>query len=125
VRAHAHEEVTVPVLDPTGLYEVLREPRDGERPVLVHALAGFVDAGAAGRLAAEHLLSALDSEVVARFDVDQLMDYRSRRPHVTFVEDRLQDYQAPTLALYRLVDGLARLGIPYSMASPRRGSPSA
>ena len=44
--------------------------------------------------------------MVAEFDADQLIDYRSRRPQISFVEDHLQDYQAPSLALYRLVDGL-------------------
>ena len=47
------------MLDPDGLYEldpVQPQPGELERPVLVHALSGFVDAGGAGRLAAEHLL---------------------------------------------------------------------
>ena len=42
------------------------------------------------------------------FDADQLIDYRSRRPLISFVEDHLEDYQAPVLALYRLHDGLGQ-----------------
>jgi proteasome assembly chaperone (PAC2) family protein len=94
------------MLAPEELYQLAQEPADLARPVLVHALPGFVDAGSAGRLAAEHLLDSLDHEVVARFDVDQLVDYRSRRPTIVFAEDHYADYNAPELALYRVSDSL-------------------
>ena len=94
------------MLAPEELYQLGEEPSDLARPILVHALPGFVDAGSAGRMAAEHLLATLDHEVVARFDVDQLVDYRSRRPTMTFAEDHYADYDAPELALYRLYDSL-------------------
>jgi predicted ATP-grasp superfamily ATP-dependent carboligase len=95
-----------PMLDPEELYQLGEEPGDLARPILVHALPGFVDAGSAGRLAAEQLLASLDHEVVARFDVDQLVDYRSRRPTMVFAEDHYADYAAPELALYRVYDEL-------------------
>jgi predicted ATP-grasp superfamily ATP-dependent carboligase len=94
------------MLDPEELYELGEEPGDLARPILVHALPGFVDAGSAGRLAAEQLLASLDHEVVARFDIDQLVDYRSRRPTMVFAEDHYEDYAAPELALYRVYDAL-------------------
>jgi predicted ATP-grasp superfamily ATP-dependent carboligase len=93
------------VLDPDSLYTLNDEqPRDGEldRPVLVHAMSGFVDAGSAGRLAAESLLSGLGNRVLATFDVDQLYDYRARRPAMLFAEDHWESYDAPQLTL-RLV----------------------
>lgn len=65
--------------------------------VLVHALDGFLDAGNAGRLAAEQL--ALETRVVASFDVDQLYDYRGRRPPLTFSEDHYEDFATPRLVL--------------------------
>jgi predicted ATP-grasp superfamily ATP-dependent carboligase len=99
-----------PMLDPEELYELGEEPGDLARPVLVHALPGFVDAGSAGRLAAGHLLASLDHEVVARFDVDQLIDYRSRRPAMVFAEDHYEDYEGHELALYRVYDSL---GTPF------------
>jgi predicted ATP-grasp superfamily ATP-dependent carboligase len=99
-----------PMLAPEELYQLAEEPADLARPVLVHAMPGFVDAGSAGRLAAEHLLASLDHEVVARFDADQLVDYRSRRPGMVFAEDHYADYDAPTLALYRVYDSL---GTPF------------
>jgi len=68
--------------------------------VLVQALDGFVDAGSGRRLAGEHLLNALDSEPLVTFDVDQLIDYRSRRPEMTFTRDHWDGYAAPELAVH-------------------------
>src|SRR3954447_5952881 len=64
----------------------LRGP-DGRGPVMLEMLDGFVDAGAARRLAREHLLAAAPSVVIASFDADLLYDYRARRPTMLFVED--------------------------------------
>jgi len=36
------------------------------------------------RLLAEHLLRNFSHETVAQFDVDRLIDYRSRRPLMTY-----------------------------------------
>jgi hypothetical protein len=74
------------------------------RPVLVHALDGFVDAGSGRRLAREHLLDALDSELLVSFDVDQLIDYRSRRPEMTFTTDHWDGYAAPELSMHVIRD---------------------
>jgi hypothetical protein len=73
---------------------------------LVMGFTGFADAGHVVRQITAELLDTPAAEMIAEFDADQLIDYRSRRPQVSFVEDHLQDYQAPSLALYRLVDGL-------------------
>lgn len=109
------------MLDPTELYQI-EEDADatlaasvaedglpvgadaGEPRVLLHHLGGYIDAGQAGRLAIEHLLSTLPSSLVATFDVDQLLDYRSRRPTMTFERDHWADYDEPMLALYALRD---------------------
>jgi len=77
---------------------------DGIGPVLVHALEGFSDAGHAIRLAAEHLKDSLDTELVASFAIDDLLDYRSRRPVMTFKTDHFTSYQEPQLGLYALRD---------------------
>nr|WP_230416663.1 PAC2 family protein [Micromonospora tarapacensis] len=74
------------------------------QPVLIQALTGFVDAGNAGRLAREQLLTSLESRPIARFDLDQIFDYRSRRPVMTFVEDHWESYDAPELELHLLHD---------------------
>ncbi|WP_375478631.1 PAC2 family protein [uncultured Jatrophihabitans sp.] len=90
-------------LDPEELFDL-----DADRPelsgvVLLHALDGFVDAGAAMRLARMTLL-ADDAPVVARFDVDQLYDYRARRPIMRFDVDRWSGYDTPQLAVRLLHD---------------------
>ena len=83
---------------------------DGRGPVLVHALEGFSDAGHAIRLAAAHLKAALDTELVASFAIDELLDYRSRRPLMTFKTDHFTHYDDPELSLYALRDSV---GTPF------------
>ena len=83
---------------------------DGRGPVLIHALEGFSDAGHAVRLAAEHLKSSLANELVASFSIDDLLDYRSRRPVMTFKTDHFTGYQEPQLGLYALQDAV---GTPF------------
>lgn len=86
--------------DPSSLYTLEPDLPDLGEPVLVQALDGFVDAGAAKRLAREALLSAHSSRVLATFDVDALLDYRARRPLMTFDEDHWADYADPQLAVH-------------------------
>ncbi len=94
--------------DPQDLYTLdprLEELTEGlVEPVLVHALSGFVDAGSAVRLAREHLETAFEHRVVATFDVDQLHDYRARRPMMTFDRDHFSSYDRPQLVLRRVLD---------------------
>jgi predicted ATP-grasp superfamily ATP-dependent carboligase len=95
------------VLDPQDLYELASdqpEPGSLQEPVMLHVLGGFIDAGSAGRLAGEHLLSVLDHRVLATFDVDQLYDYRARRPPMTFLEDHWDSYERPELVLRQVKD---------------------
>ncbi|MEU1429717.1 PAC2 family protein [Nocardia sp. NPDC005746] len=77
---------------------------DGSGPVLVHGLEGFTDAGHAVRLATSHLKDSLEHELVASFDMDELLDYRSRRPLMTFKTDHFSDYSEPELSLWALKD---------------------
>jgi len=94
------------VRDPHELYELTGDLPDLERPALVQAMSGFVDAGGAARLAREHLLTGADRapRELARFDLDQLLDYRSRRPTMLFVEDHWESYDEQALALRLLHD---------------------
>ena len=68
----------------------------GQELVLIHALDGFLTAGAAPRLAATQLRSG-HGTVIKSFDLDGLYDYRARRPFITFESDHYQDYEEPTL----------------------------
>jgi hypothetical protein len=72
-------------VDREPLYELVTRPLL-EDPVLVVSLDGWIDAGFAAATAAAHLVSLLDPTVVARFDVDVLVDHRSRRPVTHLVE---------------------------------------
>ncbi|AIY19886.2 proteasome assembly chaperone family protein [Pimelobacter simplex] len=78
-------------------------------PMIV-ALDGFLDAGNAGALACRHLVrtGAASPEgggvVVATFDVDELHDYRARRPPLTFARDHYEGYEAPRLVVRMLRD---------------------
>ncbi|GAA3735313.1 proteasome assembly chaperone family protein [Salinactinospora qingdaonensis] len=90
--------------DPIDLYELRPDPPELDAPVMLVSLDGFIDAGAAARQAVTTLFETFEAEEVATFDIDRLLDYRSRRPTMTFVENRWDDYTAPTLALYRMRD---------------------
>ncbi|WP_091121499.1 proteasome assembly chaperone family protein [Nocardioides terrae] len=73
--------------------------------VMVQVLDGFLDAGNASALAAQHLVDASTSApVVATFDVDAFHDYRARRPPVTFARDHYEDYETPRLVVRLLRD---------------------
>src|ERR1700722_2776953 len=74
---------------------------------MLYYLDGFIDAGSAGRLLTTHLTSSLEHEEVARFDVDALIDYRSRCPVMSYAKDHWEDYETPelTLSLVRDAEG--------------------
>lgn len=92
------------MLDPDELFTVTDAAPGLTAPVLVHALTGFIDAGGAGRIAADHLLSTLDHELVATFDPDQLVDYRSRRPVMIYDKDHYESYSSPLVQLHVVRD---------------------
>lgn len=81
-------------------------PRSG---VLVVAVGSFIDAGKIQGLLGEHLVESGDPETVAAFDVDQLVDYRDRRPTMIFDRNRWDGYDSPELLLRRLSDRDGRL----------------
>lgn len=85
-----------------GLFRWELETQESGAPVLVHALRGSMDAGHAGQLVVTHLLRTHEHERVATFAVDDLLDYRSRRPQMTFDTSRFTAYEDPELALDRL-----------------------
>ncbi len=92
------------MVDPQELYKVERAPRPDENPVLLHALAGFLDAGSVGDMVADEILDVFEHEVVVRFDVDRLIDYRARRPRMHFERDHWASYDEPAIVIHRVVD---------------------
>lgn len=92
------------MLAPEDLYTIVGDLPALDGPILVHAMSGFVDAGSAIRLASEHLLATSEHRVVATFDLDLLLDYRSRRPIMVFDQDHWESYADPALSLHLLTD---------------------
>lgn len=92
------------MLDPRLLYQFdpsLWERMRGRRPVLVHLLEGYIDAGQVARTLAEHIRETCEPETLVQFDVDQLHDYRSRRPTMVFDTDHWKSVEPFRLELLR------------------------
>ncbi|MDL9936373.1 PAC2 family protein [Gordonia sp. ABSL1-1] len=106
----------------SALYELaFPAPRlsgDGTGPVLIHALEGFADAGHAVALAATHLRDSLDSEILATFSSDELMDYRSRRPTISFNGETFTDVEMPALTIHAVRDNAGTAFLLLSGAEP-------
>ncbi|KGM13305.1 PAC2 family protein [Cellulomonas bogoriensis] len=93
--------------DPREMYQVEEDVAaelglrsgSGEGPVMLHVLEGFVDAGEAGAGVVAHLAERFGATRLATFEVDELVDYRARRPVMTFDSTRWTAYDAPHLAL--------------------------
>jgi proteasome assembly chaperone (PAC2) family protein len=94
--------------NPEELYELGPAAPDIADAPMLHYLEGFIDAGNAGRLLAEHLLRKCSRETVARFDADRLLDYRSRRPLMIYDNSHWESYETPELALHLLRDAGGR-----------------
>jgi predicted ATP-grasp superfamily ATP-dependent carboligase len=91
-------------LDPEELFEVDSDVPELSGAVLLHYFEGFMDAGSAGSTLVEHLLETYEHRVIARFDIDDLIDYRGRRPAMTYATDRWEHYAAPELVVHLLHD---------------------
>jgi proteasome assembly chaperone (PAC2) family protein len=68
-------------------------------PTLIAAFDGWVDAGSAATVAADHI--AGEGHLVASFDADALYDYRARRPTLAIVDGRPGELTWPELRLRR------------------------
>lgn len=95
--------------NPKKLYEIDPEVAEhvkaaGGAPVMLHAIRGFVDSGSVAGVVSDHLQSVFDTRRLATFEIDELLDYRSRRPAMTFASSTWLDYDAPELAVDFLTD---------------------
>lgn len=101
------------MLDPQSLMSINTELFDSPALRGLDLVMGFTGAAEAGHVVdqiTDELFDGLEAELVASFDADQLVDYRSRRPRITFSGDHFTGYEAPAIELYRLVDAL---GTPF------------
>ena len=71
---------------------------------MVAMLSGFTDSGSTIGQISEHFFANLDNDIVLRFDNDELLDYRSRRPVLYFEKDHIESYEPQTLAIYKVLD---------------------
>lgn len=93
------------MIDPAELYDLLVEP--SEVPLglpLLAALSGFSDAGSTISQVSDSIFANYDFTLVAEFDNDELLDYRSRRPIMFFERDHIVSYEPQALGLYLLDD---------------------
>jgi hypothetical protein len=72
--------------------------------VLLYQFEGFMDAGEAGGQVMAHLQEQGSPLVVARFDHDRLVDYRARRPAMTFDQETWVSYDPPELLVQLVQD---------------------
>ncbi|GHF63150.1 proteasome assembly chaperone family protein [Streptomyces thermodiastaticus] len=111
------------MLDPQGLYAW--EPKglsvvdmalaqESAGLVMLYHFDGYIDAGETGGQIVERLLGSLPHQLVARFDHDRLVDYRARRPLLTFRRDRWTDYEVPAIEVRLLQD---TTGAPFLLLS--------
>ncbi|GAA4923978.1 PAC2 family protein [Streptomyces coeruleoprunus] len=82
--------------------------------VMLYHFDGYIDAGETGEQIVENLLESLPHQVVARFDHDRLVDYRARRPLLTFRRDRWTGYETPAIELRIVQDAT---GAPFLLLS--------
>lgn len=75
---------------------------------LVAGLTGFADSGAAVTTFTDYIVDTMDSELIAVFDPDELLDYRARRPTIYFDQDHLTGFEPPQLAFYLVKDDIER-----------------
>ena len=71
---------------------------------MVALMTGFSDSGATVQQLSEHLFANLENEVAVKFDNDELLDYRSRRPILYFEKDHIDSYEPANLAIYLMKD---------------------
>ncbi|MDY6050536.1 MAG: PAC2 family protein [Corynebacterium sp.] len=71
---------------------------------MVIALQGYADAGHAIEATSDHILSSLDHWLVASFNADELIDYRSRRPMVTLQNGQIHEVEELELGLHIIRD---------------------
>ncbi|MDQ6797042.1 MAG: PAC2 family protein [Actinomycetota bacterium] len=84
--------------DRSSLYVVHSRP-ELDQPVLVMSPDGWIDAGLGGATALGALVDGIETEVVATFDADELLDHRARRPTARIVDGVYDDLIWPEIEL--------------------------
>lgn len=82
----------------SGLVEVHDNP-ELSAPVMIVALEGWIDAGAAAAVAMATLVESTDSTALATFDADRIIDHRARRPVMHLVNGLVTGLEWPSTEL--------------------------
>lgn len=82
----------------SSLYE-LHSHRPLESPVLLLATESWVDAGLGAQTAIAHILETIPTEVLATFNADEFIDFRSRRPTVRISDGVVDNLSWPEIQL--------------------------
>ena len=77
-----------------------RDPGPLRAPLLLVALEGFVDAGAAAATAATFLRHRWQADQIATFDKDAFIDFRARRPTVVIDAGEVRRLEWPSIDVY-------------------------
>ncbi|HSZ31425.1 MAG TPA: PAC2 family protein [Pseudonocardiaceae bacterium] len=91
----------------SSLYE-LHSHRSLESPVLLLATESWVDAGFGAQAAIAHILETIPTEVLATFNADELIDFRSRRPIVRISDGVVDNLSWPEIQLRAGQDAVGR-----------------
>jgi len=103
------------VNDPEDLYTFAEDAPDVPSGLhLVAGLTGFADAGSAVAQLTTTVFGDLETDLVAEFDPDVLLDWRARRPVITFEHDHIAAVEPPRLALHLVRD---EIGQPFLFLS--------
>ncbi|MEN9962879.1 MAG: hypothetical protein RIS66_1292 [Actinomycetota bacterium] len=86
------------------LYRVLVPEEELVGLPLIGMLSGFTDAGSSIGQISSHFFANLESELVIKFNNDELLDYRSRRPMLFFEKDHIESYEPAELGIYLMRD---------------------
>lgn len=86
------------------LYRVYESNQELLGLPMIAMLSGFTDSGSTISQLSEHLFAHLDNDLLIRFNNDELLDYRSRRPVLYFEKDHIDSYEPSTLGVYLMYD---------------------
>jgi proteasome assembly chaperone (PAC2) family protein len=80
-----------------------------ERPVMVAALSGWVDAGSSASLAASSIGGS--APTIAVFNSDELFDYRANRPLLDIIDGTMTDVSWPEITVQEAPVGNERVAL--------------
>ncbi|MFT4245953.1 MAG: PAC2 family protein [Micrococcaceae bacterium] len=81
-----------------------------DQVTLIYLISGFGDAGEVSDVVSKTILGTLEHHFIGEFIMDDLVNYRAKRPRMVFSNNKLRDFQAPALELYLVFDDA---GVPF------------